>query len=76
MTKYVGADVHEQTCHMTVMDEQGNVIKQRSSLTSLKNSRGSSRNGFSWKDEHHNPILPPAERGKRAFVYLCEARRK
>ena len=28
MAKYVGMDVHKQTCHATVMDEQGNVIKQ------------------------------------------------
>ena len=28
MTRYVGVDVHKQTCHVTVMDEQGNVIEQ------------------------------------------------
>lgn len=28
MTKYIGLDVHLRTCHATVMDEQGNILRQ------------------------------------------------
>ena len=28
MAKYVGVDVHVQTCHATVMDESGEIVKQ------------------------------------------------
>ena len=28
MALYVGLDVHMQTCHATVVDEHGNILKQ------------------------------------------------
>ncbi len=28
MAKYVGVDVHVRTCHATVMDESGKIVKQ------------------------------------------------
>ena len=43
MPKYIGMDVHKQTCHATVMDEQGNVFMQEKFLNERKNSRGSSK---------------------------------
>jgi len=32
MAQYVGVDVHRQTCHATVMDECGNILKQEKFL--------------------------------------------
>lgn len=43
MPKYVGIDVHKQTCHATAMAENGKVLKQRNSQMNEKSSRGSSR---------------------------------
>lgn len=47
MGKYVGVDVHVQTCHATVMDESGKIVKQEK----FRNERGELERFFEGIDD-------------------------
>ena len=59
MPKYVGLDVHKRTCHATVIDERGIVIKQKKFLNRPKelerffddigNAKVAMEAGYSWQ---------------------------